>query len=59
MHKRAQWQFVIKILLQNNKSVIEERTLFNTATYTKTITASGTSPLKISISWTDPQAPNK
>jgi len=41
----------------NNKSVIEERTLFNTATYTKTITASGTSPLKISISWTDPQAP--
>lgn len=41
----------------NNKSVIEELTLFNTATYTKTITASGTNPLKISISWTDPQAP--
>ncbi|CAD7803839.1 C5a peptidase [Chryseobacterium aquaeductus] len=41
----------------NNKSVIEELTLFNTATYTKTITASGTNPLKISIAWTDPQAP--
>ncbi|MCY0975808.1 S8 family serine peptidase [Chryseobacterium wangxinyae] len=40
----------------NNKSVIEEPTLFNTATYTKTITASGTNPLKISISWTDPAA---
>lgn len=43
--------------ITNNKSVIEERTLFNTASYTKTITASGTNPLKISISWTDPQAP--
>lgn len=41
----------------NSKSVIEELTLNNNATYTKTITASGTSPLKISICWTDPQAP--
>lgn len=41
----------------STKSVIEELTLNNTATYTKTITASGTSPLKISISWTDRQAP--
>lgn len=38
----------------SNKSVIEELTLNNAATYTKTITASGTTPLKISISWTDP-----
>jgi hypothetical protein len=41
----------------STKSVIEELTLNNAATYTKTITASGTTPLKISISWTDPQAP--
>jgi serine protease AprX len=39
-----------------SKSVIEELTLNNNTTFTKTITASGTSPLKISISWTDPQA---
>lgn len=39
------------------KSVIEELTLNNGSTYTKTITASGTNPLKVSISWTDPQAP--
>jgi len=37
------------------KSVIDELSLVNGATYTKTITASGSSPLKISISWTDPQ----
>ncbi len=40
-----------------SKSIIEELSLSNGATYTKTITASGTSPLKVSISWTDPQAP--
>lgn len=39
------------------KSIIEELTLNNGSTYTKTITASGTNPLKVSISWTDPQAP--
>jgi len=39
-----------------SKSIIDELTLNNGATYTKNITASGTSPLKISISWTDPQA---
>lgn len=39
------------------KSIIEELSLNNGATYTKTITASGTNPLKVSISWTDPQAP--
>ena len=40
-----------------SKSIIDELTLNNGSTYTKNITASGTSPLKISISWTDPQAP--
>ncbi|MDF2934344.1 MAG: C-terminal target protein [Chryseobacterium sp.] len=40
----------------SNKSIIDELTLANNTTYTKTITASGTNPLKISISWTDPQA---
>ncbi len=41
-----------------SKSVIEELTLNNGATFTKTITSSGSSPLKASISWTDPQAPS-
>ncbi len=41
----------------STKSVIEELTLNNNTTYTKNITASGTNPLKISISWTDRQAP--
>ena len=40
-----------------SKSVIEELNLANNATFTKTVTAGGTNPLKISISWTDPQAP--
>ncbi|MBQ0143440.1 MAG: S8 family serine peptidase, partial [Prevotellaceae bacterium] len=39
-----------------SKSVIEELNLANNATFTKTISASGNSPLKISISWTDPQS---
>ncbi|SMP07582.1 S8 family serine peptidase [Chryseobacterium profundimaris] len=39
------------------KSIIDELVLNNSTTYTKTITASGTAPLKISISWTDPQSP--
>ncbi|WP_144283287.1 S8 family serine peptidase [Chryseobacterium echinoideorum] len=37
-----------------SKSIIEELTLQNGQTYSKTITASGTQPLKVSISWTDP-----
>lgn len=41
----------------STKSIIDELSLNNGATYTKTITASGTTPLKISISWTDPQSP--
>jgi len=40
-----------------NKTIIDELNLTNNTIYTKTITASGSSPLKISISWTDPQAP--
>ncbi len=43
--------------LTMNKSVIEELNLLNGGTYTKTINASGTTPLKVSISWTDPQSP--
>jgi len=38
-----------------NKSIIEELSLANGATYTKTITANSSNPLKVSISWTDPQ----
>jgi len=41
----------------SSKSIIDERTLTNSSSYTTTITASGTSPLKVSISWADPQAP--
>lgn len=41
----------------STKSIIDELTLNNSTTYTKTITASGSTPLKISISWTDPQSP--
>lgn len=37
-----------------NPSIIQETTLNSGATYSKTITASGNMPLKVSISWTDP-----
>lgn len=40
-----------------SKSIIEELTLANGGTYTKTVTASGSNPLKVSISWTDPSYP--
>lgn len=43
--------------LTTNRSIIEENTLNNTAVFTKTITASGSQPLKVSISWTDPASP--
>lgn len=36
-----------------SKSIIEELTLANNATYTKTITSTSSTPLKVSISWTD------
>lgn len=38
-----------------NRSIIEENVLSNGAVYTKAISSDGLSPLKISISWTDPQ----
>ncbi|WP_209389510.1 S8 family serine peptidase [Chryseobacterium sp. RR2-3-20] len=37
-----------------SKSIIEELTLQNGQSYSKSITASGTTPLRVSISWTDP-----
>lgn len=37
-----------------SRSIIEELTLNNGGTYTKNITASGNTPLRVSISWTDP-----
>lgn len=40
--------------LTTNRSIIEENELISGGTYTQTISASGTTPLKISISWTDP-----
>lgn len=45
--------------LISNRSVVEELNLINGATYTKTIssTGTGTRPLKISISWSDPAYP--
>lgn len=42
--------------ITSSKSIIDELTLSNGMTYTKTISASGSTPLKISISWTDPQS---
>lgn len=42
--------------ITSSKSIIDELTLSNGMTYTKTIIASGSTPLKISISWTDPQS---
>ncbi|WP_066439112.1 S8 family serine peptidase [Chryseobacterium sp. CCH4-E10] len=42
--------------LTSNKSIIDELTLNTGATYTKTVIASGSVPLKISISWTDPKS---
>lgn len=41
--------------LSSNRSIIEERVLSNGSTFTKTISSNGTQPLKVSISWTDPQ----
>lgn len=40
----------------STKSIINELSLNNGSTYTKTVTASGTAPLRVSISWTDPQS---
>lgn len=43
--------------LTSNRSIIQELNLSNGATYTQTISANGSRPLKISISWTDPAYP--
>ncbi len=39
--------------LATNRSLIEENILLDSDVYTKTISASGSSPLRVSISWTD------
>ncbi|MFC2113912.1 S8 family serine peptidase [Bacteroidota bacterium] len=36
------------------QNVIDEQTLSNSATYSRTVTASGSGPLKVTICWTDP-----
>lgn len=41
--------------ISTSKSIIEELTLANNTSYTKNITSTSTTPLKVSISWTDPQ----
>lgn len=43
--------------LSSNRSIIEENILLNGETFTKVISSNGTEPLKVSISWTDPQYP--
>jgi len=45
--------------LSVNGSIIEEVSLSNGGTYTKSITANGTEPLRVSISWTDPNYPSQ
>jgi subtilisin-like proprotein convertase family protein/subtilisin family serine protease len=42
------------ILNEDFQSVIEENNLVNGSTYTKTVTALGTEPLRATIVWTDP-----
>ncbi|MDT8347331.1 MAG: S8 family serine peptidase [Flavobacteriaceae bacterium] len=42
-------------LINNDfRSIVEEHTLNDAGTFTKTITALGNEPLKVSITWTDP-----
>lgn len=41
--------------LLSNRTLIEENILSNGATFTKSISSNGSQPLRISISWTDPQ----
>ena len=43
--------------LTTSRSILEENVLSNGSTFTKVISASGSQPLKVSISWTDPAAP--
>lgn len=42
--------------LSMNRTVIEELDLSNGSSYSKLISANGTFPLQVSISWTDPEA---
>lgn len=44
--------------LTTNRSVIEDLTLAQGATYSKGITANGSGKLQVSISWTDPASPS-
>lgn len=39
------------------KAIVEELTLTQGSTYTKTIIANGNEPLKVTVSWTDPAGP--
>ncbi len=41
--------------LSSGRTILEENSLSNGATFTKLITTNGTQPLRISISWTDPK----
>ncbi len=44
--------------LPSNGSIIDELNLAQGASYTRTVTANGSTPLQVSISWTDPASPN-
>jgi hypothetical protein len=46
-----------RTLDNSTENVVDQRTLNNGATYTLNVVASGKSPLKVSICWTDPPAP--
>lgn len=41
--------------LSTGRTILEENSLSNGATFTKSITTNGTQPLRVSISWTDPK----
>ena len=44
--------------LPSNGSIIDELNLAQGASYIRTVTANGSTPLQVSISWTDPASPN-
>lgn len=41
-----------------NSTIIDELTLNQGQTYTRTVSSNGSTPLSVSISWTDPASPN-
>ncbi len=45
--------------LTSSRTIIEENVLANGTSFTKSISAGGFVPLKVSISWTDPQYPGQ